>query len=36
MNIELNNIYNMDWLEGFRNIPNGSVDLIIVDTLINK
>lgn len=31
MTIELNNIYNMDCLEGMKQIPDGSVDAIICD-----
>ena len=31
MTIELNNIYNMDCLEGMKAIPDGSVDAIICD-----
>ena len=31
MKIELDNIYNMDCLEGMRAIPDGSVDLVVTD-----
>jgi site-specific DNA-methyltransferase (adenine-specific) len=31
MNINQNTIYNMDCLEGMKNIPDGSVDLILCD-----
>lgn len=29
--IELNKIYNMDCLEGMKEIPDGSVDLVLID-----
>ena len=29
--IELDNIYNMDCLEGMKQIPDGSVDAVICD-----
>ncbi len=31
MNIELDHIYNMDCLEGMKDIPDNSVDCIICD-----
>lgn len=31
MKIELDNIYNMDCLEGMKRIPDGSVDAVICD-----
>lgn len=31
MKIELDNIYNIDCLEGMKDIPDGSVDLVVTD-----
>ena len=31
MTIELNKIYNMDCLEGMKQIPDGSIDLVLTD-----
>jgi|GEM_PF-3601946 len=31
MDLEFNKVYNMDCIEGMKNIPNNSIDLVITD-----